>query len=113
MPPSDRTPATGARAAALAKHARTAWRLLLDPRVPIGLKAIPMLAALYAISPIDLASELLVAGLGPLVVVDDFVVVMLALRLFIWLAPDEAVAEAEGGPVGPVIDAPYRIDDGP
>jgi len=118
MPSRDPTPVpvpagAGARAGELARHARTAWRLLLDPRVPIWLKAIPVLGIVYLLSPLDLAPEFLVPVLGPLVVVDDLFVLLLALRVFVRLAPRDAVAEAEGRPAGPVIDAPYRIDDGP
>lgn len=92
----------------LAAHGRQAWRLMLDRRVPAWQKAIPIAAALYAISPIDLVPEAL---LGPLGIADDLVIVVLALRAFNHLAGPYAVdaAPAEDGE-GPTIEVPYRVD---
>lgn len=110
MPSSDPTPAAG-RLAEVARHARTAWRLFLDDRVPLWQKAIPMLGLLYLVSPIDLVPELLVPILGPLVVADDLAILLLALRAFVYFAPRDVVAELDGSHVGETIDATYRVDD--
>lgn len=52
------------------------YRLLRDPRVPVGPKAIALLGVAYVLSPIDLLPEPL---LGPLGLVDDLIVVAAAL----------------------------------
>lgn len=92
-----------------------AWRLLLDPRVPVGLKVlVPALMALYAFSPLDLVPDFLV-GLGQL---DDLGVVLAALALFTRLAPREIVAEHRAALAGrggrardEAIDVDYTIRD--
>jgi len=49
----------------LFQQARLAVRLLREPRVPLLLKAIPVLALIYLISPLDLIPDIL-PGLGQL-----------------------------------------------
>jgi len=66
---------------------RRLWR---DPRVPTKARLAIGLAALWAISPIDLIPEFLPV-IGPL---DDVVVVALALRYAVRQVPREVVAEA-------------------
>ena len=66
---------------------RRLWR---DPRVPTKARLAIALAALWAISPIDLIPEFLPV-IGPL---DDVVVVALALRYAVRQVPREVVAEA-------------------
>jgi uncharacterized membrane protein YkvA (DUF1232 family) len=74
----------------LIQNARLAWRLFNDPRVPIWLKvAVPLVVALYFISPIDLIPDFLV-GVGEL---DDLGVILLGLSLFVRLAPSYVVEE--------------------
>jgi len=107
---NDRTPGSN-RILDLVHHARTAWRLLLDPRVPAWQKAIPVLALLYLVSPIDLIPDLLVPVLGPLAVADDLAILLLALRAFVYLAPHDVALELEGPPGGEAIDVTYRVDD--
>lgn len=110
---STRSPApTGGRTAELVRYGRTAWRLFLDPRVPVGIKAIPALGILYLASPIDVVPELLAPILGPLAVADDLAVLLLALRAFVHLASRHA-PEPSPAPGADVIDAPYRVDDRP
>lgn len=75
-------------------EARLAWRLLRDPRVASKLKvAVPVLAALYVVSPIDLLPDFLL-GLGQ---VDDLgvigVAVVFLLRVLPRLAPTEVLDE--------------------
>ena len=58
------------------QQVRLSWRLICDPRVPVGLKMlIPGLATLYAVSPIDIVPDFLV-GLGQL---DDVGIILAAL----------------------------------
>jgi uncharacterized membrane protein YkvA (DUF1232 family) len=69
------------------------WRLLWDPSVPGLLKmALPFLALLYWISPIDLL---------PLVPLDDIAVMLVAVRLFVALAPRDSVNRAFNGGFAP------------
>jgi uncharacterized membrane protein YkvA (DUF1232 family) len=72
----------------LLAQARLAVRLWREPRVPALVKAIPVLAALYVISPIDLVPDMLL-GLGQL---DDLGIVILAMELFVRLCPTDAAA---------------------
>ncbi len=61
-------------------------RLLRDPRVPVGAKAIALLGIGYVLSPIDLMPELL---LGPIGLADDLFVVAATLsRLLNYVHPD-------------------------
>src|SRR6266850_7945338 len=71
----------------------TARRLRKDPRVPGRVKAVVMLAGLWALSPIDLIPEFLPV-IGPL---DDIVVVALALRFAARRVPRDVLLEAWPG----------------
>jgi uncharacterized membrane protein YkvA (DUF1232 family) len=99
----------------LLSRARLATRLLREPRVPRVAKAVPVLAALYLIFPLDAVPDI-IPVLGQL---DDLGVVLLALELFLRLCPMAAVAfhraaVAAGQRYGPmpaaadVIDAEWR-----
>jgi uncharacterized membrane protein YkvA (DUF1232 family) len=66
------------------------WRLFRDKRVPLYLKAMLVTAVIYFISPVDLIPELLNPFIG---FVDDIVVISLAMKGFIKLAPKDVVAE--------------------
>jgi uncharacterized membrane protein YkvA (DUF1232 family) len=104
----------------LIKQARLAWRLLNDGRVPGWVKLIPFAGLLYLISPIDLIPDLMLPGLGE---VDDIVLLLLALKMFVDLSPPGIVREhledlfgvAKGArpdhapSSGPTIDGSYRI----
>jgi len=68
---------------------RLAWRLLLDPRIPLWLKVVPPASLLYLIVPIDLIADPLL-GLGQL---DDIAVLILGFRTFIGLCPPAIVEE--------------------
>jgi uncharacterized membrane protein YkvA (DUF1232 family) len=72
---------------------RLAWRLLLDERVPVFVKAIPILAILYALWPIDLIPDLFPA-LGQL---DDIAILLLALNWFIQASPSDVVEAIRQG----------------
>ena len=68
---------------------RLTWALLVDNRVPLALKFIPIIGIAYLLSPIDLV--LLFFPLVGLLV--DLAVVLLAVTVFNNLAPAEVVAE--------------------
>ncbi len=72
----------------IAREARLVGRLILDRRVPWYLKLLPIGAAIYAISPVDLL---------PLNPLDDAAVVSLAFYFFVELCPPEVVAEHRQG----------------
>jgi uncharacterized membrane protein YkvA (DUF1232 family) len=72
----------------LITQARLAFRLFREPRVPILLKAVPLLAFLYVLSPIDLVPDF-IPGLGQL---DDLGIMLAALELFVRLCPSGAHA---------------------
>ena len=68
---------------------RLSWALLLDNRVPILLKLIPVAAFAFLVSPLDLA-VILIPVIGQLA---DIAVVLLAIILFNELAPADVVDE--------------------
>jgi uncharacterized membrane protein YkvA (DUF1232 family) len=74
----------------LIQQGRLAWRLLNDGRVPGWVKLIPFAALLYFLSPIDLLPDWLLPGLGE---VDDIVLILLALKVFVDLSPNSVVRE--------------------
>jgi uncharacterized membrane protein YkvA (DUF1232 family) len=68
-------------------HARLSWRLIREPRVPVFVKAVPALAALYLVSPLDIMPDVLPI-MGQL---DDLAIALMALQLFQRLCPPRAV----------------------
>jgi uncharacterized membrane protein YkvA (DUF1232 family) len=106
----------------LVRQARLGWRLLNDSRVPGWIKLIPAVGLVYLLSPIDLIPDLMLPGLGE---VDDIVVLVLALKMFVDLSPPGVVREhlqdllgkrgATAPPdepaEGPTIEAAYRLLD--
>jgi uncharacterized membrane protein YkvA (DUF1232 family) len=97
----------------LLEQLRLAVRLLREPRVPMALKVLPGLAAVYVLSPVDFIPDL-IPGLGQF---DDLAVLVFTLELFIRLCPSnaqlyhrEAIAEGRDfspmpGQYGDVIEA--------
>jgi uncharacterized membrane protein YkvA (DUF1232 family) len=73
----------------LVNRGRLVWRLIRDPRVPVYLKAIPVVAAVYVVSPLDLIPDFVV-GLGQL---DDIGILLAGVEGFIALCPPLVVAE--------------------
>ncbi len=71
-------------------RARLILRLMGDRRVSIFLKLLPVAAAIYVISPIDLLPGAVVPVLG---VLDDALAIWLGTTLFVSLCPDEVVKE--------------------
>ena len=107
------------------ENVQLVWRLLQDDRVPTLLKvAIPLVVAVYFISPLDLIPDF-IPVLGQL---DDLGVILLGMTLFIQLAPREVVNEhrlalgltplagagsAARGEPPQVIDSTYQPADRP
>ncbi|MCE2488539.1 MAG: DUF1232 domain-containing protein [Anaerolineae bacterium] len=77
-------------------------RLLLDERVPLWQKAIPVAAALYLVSPLDLIPDFLPL-LGQL---DDLAVLWGSMRLFRSLVPPALIEEHLAYIDGERVDAP-------
>jgi uncharacterized membrane protein YkvA (DUF1232 family) len=73
--------------AGIIKNARLVWRLLRDPDVPASLKMIPPATLLYLLFPFDFLPDLAL-GLGQL---DDIAIILLGVKLFIELCPQEIV----------------------
>ena len=69
---------------------RLIWLLFRDPRVPLHLKGMLVLAIAYVLSPLDFipASLFLVFGL-----VDDFAIALMAVNYFLQWAPQDVVDE--------------------
>lgn len=103
---------------AFASHLGLTVRLLREPGVPLLTKALPVLALLYAISPLDFVPDFLPI-LGQL---DDVGVILVALEAFRRLSPAEAVEFHRAAMVqgrkyepmpstGEVIDAEFRREE--
>ncbi len=65
------------------------WRLLLDKRVPLFTKIIPLLAVVYIVSPFDFIADR-IPMLGQF---DDLIVTGILFLLFIAASPKEVVAD--------------------
>ena len=65
-------------------------RLLLDPRISLGTKIIPLFGLLYVISPYDLLPGFLVPVLGWL---EDIIILFFCMRTFGKLVPPEIIEE--------------------
>jgi uncharacterized membrane protein YkvA (DUF1232 family) len=83
------------------------WRLMRDPRVPIGGKAIGLLGLSYVVSPIDLLPAFL---LGPFGWLDDLLVVSAALsRVLNYVHPD--VVRSHWSGQGDALEAIQRLTE--
>jgi uncharacterized membrane protein YkvA (DUF1232 family) len=65
-------------------------RLMGDRRVNFFVKLLPIAAAIYVISPVDLIPGAVIPFIGAL---DDAVVIWLGTTLFVTLCPDDVVQE--------------------
>jgi uncharacterized membrane protein YkvA (DUF1232 family) len=74
----------------MVRQVRLAWRLFLDPRVSWMSKALPIISALYVISPVDFLPGAVAPVLGSM---DDLAIAVFGLKLFIEFSPQEIVAE--------------------
>ena len=91
-----------ARAKQLKQHTLTVYFAARDPRTPILVRALAVLVAAYALSPIDLIPDF-IPVIGYL---DDLILVPLGLALVVRLTPPEVIEsaraqakEASGKPV--------------
>ncbi len=76
----------GWRPSDILRDIAVAWQLIRDPAVPSLLKmTVPLFALLYWLSPVDILTGL------PF---DDLAVIVLAARLFVQMAPRDAVERA-------------------
>ena len=101
---------------------RLMFRLMLDRRVPLSTKLIPVVALIYLVSPFDIVHDM-IPVLGR---IDDLLAIVLGVLVFLVAAPHDVVVEhirgrppddeGRGGPPGSdgsVIDGKYRyVDDG-
>ena len=101
---------------------RLMFRLMLDRRVPLSTKLIPVVALIYLVSPFDIVHDM-IPVLGR---IDDLLAIVLGVLVFLVAAPHDVVLEhirgrppddeGPGGPAdsdGSVIDGKYRyVDDG-
>jgi uncharacterized membrane protein YkvA (DUF1232 family) len=105
----------------LVAHLRLTMRLVREPLVPLAVKAVPIAAMVYVVSPLDFIPDVLPI-LGQL---DDLGVLLLALEAFLRWCPPQAVAYHRAameqgrkyGPMpdvahgGDVIDAEFRREE--
>ena len=77
-------------AEALARETHAVWIAARDPRTPWGARALGMVVAAYALSPIDLIPDF-----GPVLgLLDDLLIVPAGFWLFKRLVPDVVMADA-------------------
>ena len=82
-------------ATALAHDVHAMWIAARDPRTPFGVKALGIVVAGYALSPIDLIPDF-VPVLGLL---DDLLIVPAGIWLFMRLVPSAVLADARAAAV--------------
>ena len=101
---------------------RLMLRLMLDRRVPLRTKLIPVVSLIYLVSPFDIVHDMIPA-LGR---IDDLLAIVLGILLFLVAAPKDVVTEhirgrrpddddrnGSTGSDGAVIDGKYRyVDEG-
>ena len=76
--------------ATLKRQARLIGRLMRDNRLPIWMRAIPILGLVYLVSPIELLPDVTLLPFG---ILDDLVVIVICLTVFIAMAPRSIVDE--------------------
>lgn len=76
--------------AAIKRQTRLIIRLMRDPRVPLWMRAIPIFGIIYLLSPIELLPDV---ALVPFGLLDDLVVNIICLTLFMALVPQEIVQD--------------------
>lgn len=85
------------------------WRLILDRRVALWVKGIPLAALLYILSPLDLIPDMII-GLGQL---DDLGILLGSLRLFKSMVPEAIIHEHREIIEGNIVDVTdYQVLDG-
>jgi len=84
-----------------------AWKLLWDQRVPLTTKLVPLAVLAYLILPFDVLPDAIL-GLGQ---VDDIVVLLVGLRMFVSLCPPAVVAEHDRMHAPEVVVEDWAPDD--
>ena len=74
----------------LIQRTKLIWKLMSDRRVSFVLKLLPVAAAIYLVSPIDLLPGLALPVIGAL---DDAAIIWFGTTLFVSLCPPEVVRE--------------------
>jgi uncharacterized membrane protein YkvA (DUF1232 family) len=102
----------GSRVTDLFSMGQQAWQLFASGQVPLSLKAIPVLAALYVLSPLDFLPDVIPLA-GQL---DDVAILLIGLKLFTQLAgrygagqTSQSVGAAVPPPSAPHVTATYRV----
>lgn len=80
------------------------WRAFLAPETPVWLKGLMLLIPAYLLSPIDLIPDF-IPILG---VLDDFILIPLAVSLLVRLVPQPVRRTARPSQGETVIDGTYR-----
>ena len=95
--------------AQILSNIRLVYRLLKSNKVALWVKAVPILAIIYVLTPIDFIPDPLL-GLGQL---DDLTVLLLGMWTFLQLCPADVVQEMRGEPG--VVEGSFRVvpDDKP
>ena len=73
----------------MAKILKLIFRLMIDRRIPLGLKLILPVALIYLISPLDIVPDILPV-LGR---IDDILVIFIATAIFLGLSPRKILIE--------------------
>ena len=88
------------------KDIKLAWNLLHDPHLSWPIKAIPLAAVIYVLSPIDLVPDPIL-GLGQL---DDLAILLLGIKLLIDLSPKNIVSHYLQNKVDVQRETPDKVD---
>jgi len=75
------------------RQARLVFELMRDRRVPIWMRLIPLVGIVYLLSPIELMPDITLLPFG---ILDDLVVIVVCLTIFLAIAPKEVVEEHRG-----------------
>lgn len=97
--PLSKKPDSGGLIHDIVAKIRLTFSLMKDERVPVWLKALPVLGLIYLIAPLDML-------FGP---IDDAVVLYFAMDFFISLCPSALVSEYQSRMDGR--SAPLQADD--
>lgn len=72
------------------QFAKLYWMIFKDKRTPIYLKLLLVFALIYFVSPMDIIPEIILPGFG---LIDDALLLVIAFKYFIKLAPGKVVEE--------------------
>jgi uncharacterized membrane protein YkvA (DUF1232 family) len=105
MPAPAGAPQGDSRLQELWRLARHVVARATDPRVPLRYKAIPALAVLYVLSPIDLVPDTI-----PIVTqLDDIAVLLIAARMFVSLTDRCVTSPANEAPDTTTVATSYHV----